>query len=212
MITPIAVDMQVTRPQPLRPEPQLGHHTKALGVLRSDCDLYPMQRHDLEAVVDRQRHGRRDDAASGQPLINPIANLTPGRRAANDAAHRQLASQLRPGAVRPFVVVHQPRQHPSLSSLTRDRADQPRVRRWPHWGAWWQRCLPGSQPSRVLAAYSLPGDAVPITQRCENHGALPQGDWPAVPIEATQPMESVARLLRARHLSDRRPLTDSPRA
>jgi hypothetical protein len=39
-----------------------------------------------------------------------------------------------------------------------------------------------------------------------------QGDRPTVTTEATQPVESVSRLLKARHLSDRHPVTDLPRA
>src|SRR4029450_1248955 len=130
LITPVAIDVQIARPKTLGPEAQLRYHAKALGVLRSDCDLDAMQRHDLEAVINGQGHSSWDDAAPRQLLVDPIANLTPGRRATNDPAHGQLAPQSGPRPVRFIVVKHQPRQHPSLPGLAAQRSDQSRVRRW----------------------------------------------------------------------------------
>ena len=51
-----------------------------------------------------------------------------------------------------------------------------------------------------------------MAQRCQNYWAVLQGDRPTVTTEATQPVESVRRLLKARHLSDRHLVTDSLRA
>src|SRR4051794_20527202 len=64
VVAPVAVDVQVAGPQPLLAEAQLADHPKALLVLRSDGDLDPVQVHHLEAVVDGQGDGRRDDPAA----------------------------------------------------------------------------------------------------------------------------------------------------
>src|SRR4029450_10709579 len=95
VITPVTIDVQITRPETLGPKAQLGYHAKALGVFRSDRDLDAMQRHDLEAVIDGQGHSSWDDATSRQALVDPIANLTPRRRATDDPTHGQLAPQPR---------------------------------------------------------------------------------------------------------------------
>src|SRR5512133_4165972 len=166
-----------------------------------------MQRHDLKAVVDGQRHCGRYDAASRQSLINPVTNLTPGCRAADDPADGQLARQLRLGAVSLRVIEHQPREPPRLSVLTRHRANKPRVRRGPNLRAGRKGCLPWPQPTRVLAPYAFPDSAIPVAKWGEDDGAVPQRDRPMVAAEAAQAGEPVRPLLQARHLSDRHRVT-----
>ena len=157
VITPVAVDVQIARPQPLRPEAQLGHHPQAAVVLRPDRDLDPVQAHHAEAVVDGQRHRGRDDAPAGEPLVDPVADLPPGRRPADDAAHRQLAGQCRLG-----LALGRVDRRPARAASGRpwpvgsSERTRPAYVAGPGSAARRQRGLPGPQPGRRSAAAPAP--------------------------------------------------------
>src|SRR5829696_10035536 len=110
MITPLTVDVQIARPQSFRPEAQLCHDSQALRIFWPDRDLDPVQLHNIEAVVHRQGDRGRDDSPTGVALINPVADLAPGRRPADDTADRQLPDQLLLSWH--DLEVHQPRKCP----------------------------------------------------------------------------------------------------
>ena len=60
----------------------------------------------------------------GQPLIDPVADLAPGRGAAHDPADRQLTGELGGPLPRSVVVEDQPGQHPAVPGLLAEGPDQ----------------------------------------------------------------------------------------
>ena len=127
-----------------------------------------------QAVVDDQRDRGRDDVLPGVAPVDPVADLRPPRRAADDVGDRQLPGEH-------VVDGDRERQRPALAGLPAQVADQRpegarrgRCRpaaRWPPTGAASRRCggAPRSRRARRSppAAGARPGPARSSTR----HGA-----------------------------------------
>src|SRR5829696_6596102 len=181
MITPITVDVQIARPQSFWPEAQLGDDSQTLRILWPDRDLDPMQLHHIEAVIHRQGDRGRDDPPTGEALIDPITDLGPGCRTADDTAYRQLPDQLLLSWR--DLVVHQPRKCPARLRLPGQRSDQAREGRGASLRFRRKRCLPGSQPGHVRSSDPVPAGAITDPDRSQHHPTVPKGDRPVMPAE-----------------------------
>jgi len=93
MVTPLAVDVQETAPQPLLAKTQLLDNTQTRGVRGPDVDLDPMQpQHEKRVVAGgRQREGH--DPLSRDGFGNPVARGGGPQGAPRDPEQMHLADQ-----------------------------------------------------------------------------------------------------------------------
>src|SRR6185312_1393802 len=68
VIAPLPIDVEVATPQPLVAKPELLDHSQRRRVLRADADLPAVKTHLKEAVVGRERDGRRRDVLARETL------------------------------------------------------------------------------------------------------------------------------------------------
>src|SRR5512139_2017714 len=94
MVSPCPVDVEVTRGVAVLVETKLLHDAETGRVLGPDRDLDAVEPDLEQAVVDRHGDGDRDEPLPGMPLVDPVADLTPPRRATHDVADRELPYEL----------------------------------------------------------------------------------------------------------------------
>lgn len=93
VVPPLFVDVQVALSDALGPKSQLLHHSEARYVLSSNVDLKPVQVEFVECMVARHRHCRGRDSATGEVLVNPVADVGRSERTPRDPGQRHLTHE-----------------------------------------------------------------------------------------------------------------------
>src|SRR4051794_32932567 len=175
VVAPVAVDVEVPGRVADLAEPKLLHDPEAGGVLGPDGDLDAVQVQLQQAVVDDHRDRGRDHVLPRVASVDPVPDLRPTGRAADDVGDRDLPGEL-------AVDGQRERQRTAFAGLAPQVADQsPEAARR---GAVPGRDgrLPRPEPLDVAPAHLVPGRGVAAGQRPQAHPArlqlyLPAGQW-----------------------------------
>src|SRR5450759_4835403 len=161
VVTPVALNVQVAKPQTLVAKTQLLDDPQARGVFRSDVYLDPMQPQSDKRVVagggERQRH----DPLSCNRFGDPVARGCASQRAPRDPEQMHLADE---SALR----LNDKGLEPALDGLTVGLPNE-LTEGQPRGDPLGRRGLPPPQPLEVLGPKSLPLAAVLAPQGAQDH-------------------------------------------